>query len=135
MLAGRAARGHTTVPSVPWTRVTCVSAAGAQLRASLRLASALSPAAASVFNRYKAALSAGGELALPFTTDKVVGFLADQVIGLRRIFVADKMRAPAGGGTSQEFLDGVVQSRELGSLALLHLPRVVTSARARSVAR
>lgn len=76
MLAGRAARGHTTVPSVPWTRVTCVSAAGAQLRASLRLASALSPAAASVFNRHKAALSAGGELALPFTTDKIVGFLA-----------------------------------------------------------
>ena len=67
--------------------------------------------------------------------DQVVGFLADQVIGLRRIFVADKMPAPAGAGTTQEFLDGVVQSRELGSLSLLHLQRVVTSARQKSVAR
>lgn len=66
---------------------------------------------------------------------QVVGFLADHVIGLRRIFVADKMPAPAGSGTSQEFVEGVVQSRELGSLSLLHLPRVVQSARQKSVAR
>ena len=66
---------------------------------------------------------------------QVVGFLADHVIGLRRIFIADKMPAPAGSGTSQEFLEGVVQSRELGSLSLLHLPRVVQSARQKSVAR
>ncbi|PZR17322.1 MAG: chemotaxis protein CheW [Archangium gephyra] len=66
---------------------------------------------------------------------QVVGFLADHVIGLRRIFVADKMPAPAGGGSTQEFLDGVVQSRELGALNLLHLPRIVQSARQKSVAR
>lgn len=69
------------------------------------------------------------------TNDHVVGFLADQVVGLRRIFVADKLPAPAGAGTAQEFLEGVVQSRELGSLSLLHLPRVVASARQKSVAR
>jgi purine-binding chemotaxis protein CheW len=66
---------------------------------------------------------------------QVVGFLADHVVGLRRIFVADKMPAPAGAGSSQEFLDGVVQSRELGALSLLHLQRVVQSARQKSVAR
>ena len=65
----------------------------------------------------------------------VVGFLADQVIGLRRIFVADKMPAPSGAASTQAFLDGIVQSRELGTLNLLHLPRVVASARQKSVAR
>ena len=66
---------------------------------------------------------------------QVVGFLADQVIGLRRIFLEEKLPAPAGGGATQEFLDGVVQSRELGTLSLLHLPRIVQSARQKSVAR
>lgn len=66
---------------------------------------------------------------------QVEGFLADHVIGLRRIFLSDKMPAPAGGGATAEFLDGVVQSRELGSLSLLHLPRIVQSARQKSVAR
>ncbi len=66
---------------------------------------------------------------------QVVGFLADHVIGLRRILLTDKMPAPAGSGSSQEFLEGVVQSRELGSLSLLHLPRVVQSARQKVVAR
>lgn len=65
----------------------------------------------------------------------VVGFLADQVIGLRRIFVADKLPAPAGGGVTQEFIEGIVQSRELGALSLLQLPRVIASARQKSVAR
>jgi purine-binding chemotaxis protein CheW len=69
------------------------------------------------------------------SSGQVVGFLADHVIGLRRIFVADKMPAPAGAGTTQEFIDGVVQSRELGSLSLLHFVRVLTSARQKSVAR
>lgn len=69
------------------------------------------------------------------SSGQVVGFLADHVIGLRRIFTADKMPAPAGAGTSQEFLEGIVQSRELGSLNLLQLPRVIQSARQKSVAR
>ena len=65
----------------------------------------------------------------------VVGFLADQVVGLRRVFVADKLPAPVGGGLSHEYLDGVVQSREFGTLALLNLPRVVQAARQKAVAR
>lgn len=64
-----------------------------------------------------------------------VGFLADQVIGLRRIFVADKLPPPAGAGTTAEFLDGVVQSREFGALSLLHLSRVVQAARQKAVQR
>ncbi len=66
---------------------------------------------------------------------QVVGFLADQVIGLRRIYVADRMPAPAGTGAQAEFLEGVVQSRELGQLSLLHLPRILQSARQKTVAR
>lgn len=66
---------------------------------------------------------------------QVVGFLADQVIGLRRIYVADKLPAPAGAGGQAEFLEGVVQSRELGALTLLNLPRIIQSARQKSVAR
>ncbi|MEW5739719.1 MAG: chemotaxis protein CheW [Myxococcota bacterium] len=67
--------------------------------------------------------------------DYVVGFLADQVIGLRRIFIADKLPAPAGMGTTAEFLEGVVQSREFGTLSLLNLARVVQAARQKAVAR
>jgi purine-binding chemotaxis protein CheW len=66
---------------------------------------------------------------------QVVDFLADHVTGLRRIFTADKLPPPAGGGASQEFLEGLVQSRELGSLLLLDLPRVIQAARQRVVGR
>jgi hypothetical protein len=42
---------------------------------------------------------------------------------------------PAGTGTTSEFLEGVVQSREFGTLSLLNLARVVQSARQKAVAR
>jgi purine-binding chemotaxis protein CheW len=67
--------------------------------------------------------------------DSVVGFLAEQVVGLRHIIVADQLPAPAGMGATAEFLDGVVQSREFGTLNLLNLPRVVQAARQKAVAR
>lgn len=67
--------------------------------------------------------------------DFVVGFLADHVVGLRRVFVADKLPAPAGTGTTAEYLEGVVQSREFGTLSLLNLARVVQAARQKAVAR
>ena len=78
MIAGRAARGRAAegVEPVPWTRVASVSAAGALVRAAATGAGALPEGAASVFNRYKAALAGGGELPLPFTADKVIGYLA-----------------------------------------------------------
>jgi len=77
-LAGRAARGRAAegAAPVPWARVASVSAAGAHVRAAAASASALPEGAASVFNRYKAALAGGGELPLPFTADKVIGYLA-----------------------------------------------------------
>lgn len=65
----------------------------------------------------------------------VVGFLADEVIGLRRIFVADKLPAPSGMGQASEFVDGVVQSSEFGAMTLLNMPRVIASARQKVVAR
>ncbi|MDX2015280.1 MAG: chemotaxis protein CheW [Myxococcaceae bacterium] len=65
----------------------------------------------------------------------LVAFLTDAVVGLRRIFVADKLPPPAGGGSATEFLMGVVQHRELGTVSLLDLPKVLQSARATVVRR
>lgn len=72
----------------------------------------------------------GGRLFVGEADGLTVAFLADEVIGLRRIFVADKLSPPAGGGPSSEFLDGVVQHKELGTLSLLDLSRVLKAARA-----
>lgn len=74
-------------------------------------------------------------LFIALTGSWVVGFLADQVIGLRRIFVADKLPPPLSAGVNAEFLAGVVQSREFGTLSLLDLHRVLQSARQKAVAR
>jgi purine-binding chemotaxis protein CheW len=65
----------------------------------------------------------------------LVAFLADTVIGLRRIFVADQLPPPSGGGAASEFLTGVVQHRELGTLSLLDLSRVLQNARGAVVRR
>lgn len=77
----------------------------------------------------------GGRLFVGESSGLLVAFLADQVIGLRRIFVADKMPSPAGGGAASEFLLGLVQHRELGTVSLLDLPRVLAAARASVVRR
>lgn len=77
----------------------------------------------------------GGRFFVGESNDYVVGFLADQVVGLRRIFVADKLPPPAGGGASAEYLAGLVQHRELGTISLLDLTRVLTAARASVVRR
>ena len=78
MIVGRAARGRAAegASTVKWAKVSSVSAAGALVCAATQSASALPAGAASVFQRYKAALAAGGELPLPFTADKVSGYLA-----------------------------------------------------------
>ncbi len=64
-----------------------------------------------------------------------VSFVADAVIGLRRILVADKLPPPMSASQSHEFLQGIVQSREFGALSLLDLPRVIASARQKVTAR
>lgn len=78
MIVGRAARGRAAegASTVKWAKVSSVSAAGALVCAATQSASALPAGAASVFQRYKAALAAGGELPLPFTANKVSGYLA-----------------------------------------------------------
>lgn len=64
-----------------------------------------------------------------------VSFVADMVVGLRRIFISEKLPPPMSSSLSHEFLNGVVQSREVGALSLLDLPRVIASARQKVTAR
>lgn len=65
----------------------------------------------------------------------MAAFFADSVVGLRRVLLADKLPPPLGGGTQAEFLTGVVQSPEFGTLNLLDLAKVITHARAKAVVR
>ncbi len=64
-----------------------------------------------------------------------VSFLADSVIGLRRIFTSERLPPPMSGSLSHEFLQGIVQNRELGALSILDLQRVITSARQKVTSR
>ncbi len=83
----------------------------------------------------EAKVARGGRLFVGESNGLVVAFLTDQVIGLRRIFVADLLPAPSSGGQSAEFLLGLVQHRELGTLSLLDLAKVLQTARASVVTR
>lgn len=80
----------------------------------------------------------------------VCGVVADVVIGLRRIPVADVLPPPVGGDASSEFVHGIVQANpnlfdrsehvtpENASkdvLTILQFSRVLQSARQKSVAR
>ena len=63
-------------------------------------------------------------------------FVADQVIGLRKVFVADILPAPVGGDIPSEHVQGVLNSAELkGMVTLLDLPRVLQTSRQRAVTR
>lgn len=63
-------------------------------------------------------------------------FVADMVIGLRRIFVADLLPAPVGGEIPVEHVAGIVRSEELrGAITVLNLPRVLQLASQRAVSR
>ncbi len=77
----------------------------------------------------------GARMFIGESSGLIVGFVADQVVGLRRIFVADKLPPPAGGLAASEFLSGLVQHRELGTLSLIDLPKVMHAARALVVRR
>jgi purine-binding chemotaxis protein CheW len=66
----------------------------------------------------------------------VAGVVADSVIGLRKIELADILPAPTGGDSSAEHLLGVVQNEQSGELlSLLNFPKIFQAARARAVAR
>jgi purine-binding chemotaxis protein CheW len=64
-------------------------------------------------------------------------FLADAVVGLRKVFSADIWPAPVTGKVPAELLLGIVATdRETeGAINLLNLQRVLQSARQRAVAR
>ncbi|MBL8957133.1 MAG: chemotaxis protein CheW [Myxococcaceae bacterium] len=64
-------------------------------------------------------------------------FMADSVIGLRKVFTADIWPAPVTGHVPAELLLGIVTTdREgEGAINLLNLVRVLQSARQRAVAR
>lgn len=64
-----------------------------------------------------------------------VGFLTDAVFGLRRIDTADRIQAPMGSGAQSEFVTGLVRVKDLPTVSLLDLPRIIAAARARVVAR
>lgn len=71
-----ALRGRlASLPPVRVTGATSVSALGSSLLAAVTSPAALPAAAASAFSRYKVALATGGQLPLPFTVEKVAGFL------------------------------------------------------------
>jgi purine-binding chemotaxis protein CheW len=63
-------------------------------------------------------------------------FVADQVVGLRKVFVSDILPAPVGGDVPSEHVQGVLQSSELkATITLLDLPRVLQTSRQRAVSR
>ncbi len=76
-----------------------------------------------------------GRLLISAQGDVVAGVLAEQVMGLRRILLADKLPPPGGLGDAAQFITGVVQTRDLGTVNLLDLERVVQGARRKAVAR
>ena len=64
----------------------------------------------------------------------VVAFATEGIVGLRRVKMADIMPAPVGGG-STEYLSGVATLKDLGTLHLLELPRVINSSRQKVLTR
>lgn len=63
----------------------------------------------------------------------IAAVVADQVIGLRRIAVADILPPPMGGDASSEHLMGLVTGQE--SWSLLNFNKLFSAARQRAVAR
>ena len=63
-------------------------------------------------------------------------FVADQVVGLRKVFVSDILPAPVGGDISTEHVQGVIKEPTgQGTVTLLDLPRVLLTSRQRAVTR
>lgn len=78
--------------------------------------------------------SARSRLFVTHLQNYVLGFLADEIIGLRRVLLADRVPAPTSVGHS-EYLDGVVNSAQLGTVTLINLPRVTHAARQKVTSR
>jgi purine-binding chemotaxis protein CheW len=64
-----------------------------------------------------------------------VGVVADAVLGLRRIVLADILPPPLGGDAGVEHLLGVAESGSNETLALINFTKLLQSARQRAVVR
>lgn len=65
----------------------------------------------------------------------VVGFVVDDVEGLRSIDDAERLPPPIGPGPGLEHVEGVCQVEEVGSVTLVSLPRIVATVRRKLVSR
>ena len=65
----------------------------------------------------------------------VVGFVVEDVEGLRRVADADTLPKPTGPGQGLEYVEGVSHARELGAVTLLDLAGIVAAARRMLVSR
>jgi purine-binding chemotaxis protein CheW len=63
-------------------------------------------------------------------------FVADEVIGLRRVLLEEILPAPVGGEVPSEHVQGVLPDKALkATLTMLDFPRVLQAARTRAVTR
>lgn len=63
-------------------------------------------------------------------------FVADEVVGLRKVFASDILPAPVGGEIPSEHVHGVLHDAgEIETVTLLDLPRVLQTSRQRAVTR
>jgi purine-binding chemotaxis protein CheW len=62
-------------------------------------------------------------------------FLSDGVAGLKRVVVSQRLPPPLATGAQTEFLVGLVQTKEFGTVNLLDLTKIMTSVRSKAVAR
>lgn len=65
----------------------------------------------------------------------LVAVVADQVLGLQKVAIANILPAPLGGDASADFLMGVVTGAGESSMSLLHFNKLLQSARQRAVNR
>ena len=72
------------------------------------------------------------------SNDFVAGFLADSVVGMVHVPIAEIVPAPLGSDAASEYLDGVVSSADRDRkepLHLLSLPKLLQAVRQRVVTR
>lgn len=83
----------------------------------------------------EARLSSRTRLFVGVSGTYVAAVVADAVIGLRRIPVAEILPSPLGGDISAEHLLGVVTPAKAEPVSLLNFPKVLQAARQRAVVR
>ncbi len=67
--------------------------------------------------------------------DWTAAFVADQVLGMRTVAIADLQPAPLGGDAATEYLEAVVTFEDQPALHVINLPRLLQAIRQRLVTR